>query len=80
MKYHTLPVIVDPSHAVGRRESVPPMARAAVAAGADGLMVEVHTNPRIALSDGPQSLEPQDFAHLMEEVRMIATAIGRTVQ
>lgn len=75
-----LPVIVDPSHAVGRRESVPPMARAAVASGADGLMVEVHTNPRVALSDGPQSLEPDNFAQLMQEVRMIATAIGRTVQ
>lgn len=67
-----LPVIVDPSHGTGRRDMVRPMARAAVAAGADGLMIEVHPEPEKALSDGPQSLDPGDFADLMREVKMIA--------
>jgi len=67
-----LPVMVDPSHATGLRELVIPMARAAVAAGADALMVEVHTNPDVALSDGPQSLYPEQFEQLMEEVNLMA--------
>ena len=66
-----LPVIVDPSHGTGRRTMVEPMALAAVAAGADGLMVEVHPNPEIALSDGPQSLDEKGFAHLMKGVKVL---------
>ncbi len=73
-----LPVIVDPSHATGARRLVAPMARAAVAAGADGLMVEVHPDPARALSDGPQSLNPAEFSVLMEEVRAVAAAVGRS--
>ncbi|MDI9643841.1 MAG: 3-deoxy-7-phosphoheptulonate synthase [Candidatus Verstraetearchaeota archaeon] len=72
-----LPVIADPSHATGRRELVTPAARAAIAAGADGLIVEVHPRPDEALSDGPQSLDPQGFAIMMEEVSRIAKALGR---
>lgn len=72
-----LPIIADPSHATGLRDQVPPMARAAVAAGADGLMIEIHDNPEFALSDGPQALLPDTFAKLVEELRLIATAIGR---
>jgi 3-deoxy-7-phosphoheptulonate synthase len=74
-----LPVIVDPSHATGRAELVPAVARAAVAAGADGLLVEVHPNPPAALSDGAQSLPPAAFSRLMEEVRGVAAALGREV-
>jgi len=74
-----LPVIVDPSHATGRRELVPPMAKAAVAAGADGIIVEVHPNPEEALSDGPQSLRPEEFKGLMEELRPLLKAVGRTM-
>jgi 3-deoxy-7-phosphoheptulonate synthase len=74
-----LPVLADPSHGTGIRDKVIPMARAAVAAGADGIMVEVHHDPDHALSDGPQSLYPKQFAQLMSEVRLIAKAIGRTV-
>jgi 3-deoxy-7-phosphoheptulonate synthase len=74
-----LPVIVDPSHAAGRRELVPALALAAVAAGADGLMVEVHPDPDRALSDGRQSLTPEGFAGLMVSVRLVAAAVGRTV-
>lgn len=74
-----LPVIADPSHGTGKWELVTPIARAAVAAGADGLIVEVHPNPSQALSDGPQSLKPAKFARLMTDVRRIAQAIGRTV-
>ena len=73
-----LPVIADPSHGTGVRDKVIPMARAAVAAGADGLMVEVHPNPPEALSDGAQSLYPHQFAELMVQIRGIATAIGRS--
>jgi 3-deoxy-7-phosphoheptulonate synthase len=73
-----LPVIADPSHAVGYSEYVEPVARAAVAAGADGLIVEVHPKPEEALSDGRQSLTPQRFASMMEQVRKIAEAVGRT--
>ena len=76
-KLRSLPVIVDPSHAVGIRDKVIPVARAAVAAGADGLLVEVHTNPEKALSDGPQSLYPDGFRLLMESVRGIALVVGK---
>jgi 3-deoxy-7-phosphoheptulonate synthase len=72
-----LPIIADPSHGTGLRAKVIPMARAAVAAGADGLMVEVHPDPPRALSDGAQSLYPEQFAELMEQIRIIARAIGR---
>lgn len=74
-----LPIIADPSHGTGHREMVIPMARAAVAAGADGLLVEVHPNPERALSDGAQSLDPGQFRQLMREARIIAEAIGRRV-
>ncbi|MGH7561020.1 MAG: 3-deoxy-7-phosphoheptulonate synthase [Gemmatimonadales bacterium] len=74
-----LPIIADPSHGTGRRALVPPMARAALAAGADGLLIEVHPRPEEALSDGAQSLYPEQFALLMEELRGIAAAIGRRV-
>lgn len=74
-----LPIIADPSHGTGHREMVTPMARAAVAAGADGLLVEVHPNPERALSDGAQSLDPGQFRTLMREARQIAEAIGRRV-
>lgn len=75
-----LPVFVDPSHGTGIRNKVTPMARAAVAAGADGLMVEVHPDPAVAMSDGPQSLFFEQFADLMRQIRLIATAIDRTVR
>jgi 3-deoxy-7-phosphoheptulonate synthase len=74
-----LPVIVDPSHATGKWSLVHATARAAVAAGADGIMVEVHPRPDEALSDGPQSLTPTNFAAMMPELRAIAAAVGRTV-
>ena len=74
-----LPMIADPSHGTGLREKVTPMARAAVAAGADGVMVEVHPNPDRALSDGAQSLYPDQFASLVGELRVIAQAIGRNI-
>ncbi len=74
-----LPVIADPSHATGLRDKVLPMARAAVAAGADGLMVEVHHDPENALSDGPQALLPEQFEELMTQVKLIAQVIGRTM-
>ncbi len=74
-----LPIIADPSHGTGARAKVTPMARAAVAAGADGLIVEVHPDPTKALSDGAQSLYPDQFAQLMDEIRLIARAIGREV-
>jgi 3-deoxy-7-phosphoheptulonate synthase len=72
-----LSIIADPSHATGLRDKVLPMARAAVAAGADGLMVEVHNDPEKALSDGPQALLPDQFAELMTQVKAIAEVIGR---
>jgi 3-deoxy-7-phosphoheptulonate synthase len=78
-KLSHLPIIVDPSHGTGRRDKVAPMARAAVAAGADGIMVEVHNEPEKALSDGAQSLDPGQFADLMEELRLIATAVHRSM-
>src|SRR4051794_34750248 len=78
-KLSHLPIIADPSHGTGRRDQVLPMARAAVAAGADGLIVEVHHDPDHALSDGAQSLRPEQFSELMQQLRIIATAVGRTV-
>jgi 3-deoxy-7-phosphoheptulonate synthase len=72
-----LPILVDPSHGTGRRDSVLPMARAAVAAGADGVMVEVHDHPENALSDGPQSIYPAQFATMMDEIEKIAPVVGR---
>jgi len=72
-----LPVIVDPSHGTGYWQYVAPMAKAAVAAGADGLMIEVHNDPEHALSDGPQSLKPERFAKLMDELRVLAEVCGR---
>ncbi|MBI4502231.1 MAG: 3-deoxy-7-phosphoheptulonate synthase [Gemmatimonadetes bacterium] len=74
-----LPIIADPSHGTGRRDKVIPMARAAVASGADGIMVEVHPEPDRALSDGDQSLYPHQFTELMRQVEMIAEAIGRKI-
>jgi 3-deoxy-7-phosphoheptulonate synthase len=74
-----LPIVADPSHATGRRDKVLAMARAAVAAGADGLFVEVHHDPDHALSDGAQSLYPGQFAELMNQLRIIAPAVGRSV-
>jgi 3-deoxy-7-phosphoheptulonate synthase len=78
-KLSHLPMTGDPSHGTGRRDKVPPMARAAVAAGADALLIEVHNDPNKAWSDGAQSLFPEQFAKLMDELRMIAPAVGRTI-
>ncbi len=74
-----LPVIVDPSHATGHSWIVPAMAKAAIAAGADGIMIEVHNKPKDALSDGPQSLYPDNFAQLVKDVDKIAIAVGRSI-
>ncbi len=74
-----LPIIVDPSHGTGRWQMVRPMARAAVAAGADGLMIEVHPNPEVALSDGDQSLTPKNFKIVMDEVKQLAAIMGKTL-
>ncbi len=74
-----LPILADPSHGTGRRDKVAAMARAAVAAGADGLIIEVHPDPERALSDGAQSLYPEQFAQLMAEIRIIAPAVGRRI-
>jgi 3-deoxy-7-phosphoheptulonate synthase len=74
-----LPIVGDPSHGTGRRDKVPAMARATVAAGGDGLLIEVHPNPDKALSDGAQSLFPEQFAELMDTLRIIAPAVGRTI-
>jgi 3-deoxy-7-phosphoheptulonate synthase len=74
-----LPIIVDPSHGTGKRNKVTPLSRAAVAVGADGLIIEVHPDPDHALSDGNQSLFPQQFDDLMAEVRQIANVLGRSV-
>jgi 3-deoxy-7-phosphoheptulonate synthase len=76
-KLSHLPMASDPSHGTGLRDKVPPMARASVAAGADVLLIEVHSDPDKALSDGAQSLYPDQFAQLMDELRMIAPAVGR---
>ena len=74
-----LPIIVDPSHGTGKWEYVSPMAKAAVAVGADGLMIEVHMNPEKALSDGEESLKPVKFKKMMDELRILAPAVGRTI-
>ncbi|HUJ15923.1 MAG TPA: 3-deoxy-7-phosphoheptulonate synthase [Thermoanaerobaculia bacterium] len=76
-KLSHLPIIADPSHAVGRRDKVMPLARAIVAAGADGVLIEVHNDPEKAVCDGPQSLDPDQFARLMDELRIIVPAVGR---
>ena len=78
-KLSHLPVVVDPSHGTGKRWMVPPMARAAIAVGADGLMVEVHNDPQHALCDGQQSITPDDFTQVMAEIRAIAQAVGRDI-
>ena len=78
-KLSHLPIIADPSHGTGIRDKVLPMARAAIAAGADGLIIEVHEEPNKALSDGAQSLYPEQFDKLMNELEIIARAIGRTL-
>jgi 3-deoxy-7-phosphoheptulonate synthase len=78
-KLSHLPIVGDPSHGAGRRDMVAPMARAAVAAGADGLIIEVHCDPDRALSDGAQSMFPAQFDRLMAELRIIAPAIGRSI-
>ena len=74
-----LPIIVDPSHGTGRWQMVQPMARAAIAAGADGLIIEVHPHPEVALSDGNQSLKPKNFDRLMHDLEAIAKIMGRTL-
>jgi 3-deoxy-7-phosphoheptulonate synthase len=79
-KLSHLPMLADPSHGVGRRDKVAPMARAAVAAGCDGLLIEVHPNPDKALSDGAQSLFPEQFDQLMDQLRIIATAVDRNIR
>ena len=78
-KLSHLPIIGDPSHAVGRRDKVMPLARAIVAAGGDGLLIEVHHDPEKAVCDGPQSLYPEQFARLMDELRIIVPAVGRSL-
>lgn len=80
LKQHThLPVLVDPSHGTGVRDYVAPMSAAAIAAGADGLLIEVHVNPKVALSDGQQSLAPDQFARLMKQLKPFAKAAGRSL-
>jgi 3-deoxy-7-phosphoheptulonate synthase len=79
-KLSHLPMTADPSHGTGRRDKVAPMARASVAAGADALLIEVHCTPDKALSDGAQSLYPDQFAKLMDELRIIAPAVGRKIR
>ena len=78
-KLSHLPIIADPSHAVGRRDKVMPMARAVIAAGGDGLLIEVHYDPEKAVCDGPQSLYPEQFTRLMDELRIIVPAVGRSL-
>ena len=74
-----LPILVDPSHGTGKRNKVLPMSRAAIAAGADGVIIEVHHKPEEALSDGPQALQPEPFAQLVQQVDAIAQVLGRSV-
>jgi 3-deoxy-7-phosphoheptulonate synthase len=78
-KLSHLPIVADPSHGTGRRDFVAPMARAAIAAGADGLLVEIHPDPDRALSDGAQSMRPDQFEELMRQLHAIALAVGRTL-
>ena len=72
-----LPVVVDPSHGTGRKDLILPMAKAAIAAGADGLMIEIHPKPEEAYSDGPQSLTPAEFEHLMQEIKPYVECSGK---
>lgn len=74
-----LPIIVDPSHGTGRRSMIAPMSKAAIAAGADGLIIEVHPHPEVALSDGNQSLTPENFKSLMAELKAVANAVGKNI-
>jgi 3-deoxy-7-phosphoheptulonate synthase len=74
-----LPVVIDPSHGTGRRDCILPMSQAAIAAGADGLMVEVHTNPSEALSDGDQSIIPDDFDILMKRIKIFAATLDKRI-
>jgi 3-deoxy-7-phosphoheptulonate synthase len=74
-----LPILVDPSHGTGKRDQVLPMARAAIAVGADGILVEVHHQPEKALSDGPQSIYPAQFARMMDEIEQIAPIVERSL-
>ncbi len=74
-----LPVVIDPSHGTGRKSLIPSMSKAAIAAGADGLLLEVHPDPDNALSDGPQSLHPDEFRALMQEIKPVAQAVGRSL-
>ena len=78
-KLSHLPVVIDPSHSAGKYWMVEPLAKAAVAVGADGLIIEVHNDPENALCDGPQSIKPKKFAKLMEELKVIAAAVGREI-
>ncbi len=78
-KLSHLPVIVDPSHGTGRWDLITPLSKAAIAAGADGLLIEVHSQPEEALSDGAQSLRPEKFADLMKEIALVAKAVGRDI-
>jgi len=78
-EYSHLPIIVDPSHATGTYKFVPPLSKGAIATGADGLIIEVHKDPCIAKCDGPQSLKPEKFKQLMEELKVIAKVVGRTL-
>jgi len=78
-KISHLPIIVDPSHATGKRFMIAPLAKAAIAVGADGLIIEVHNNPEKALCDGPQSIKPEDYETLMKELKPIAAAVGREI-
>ena len=78
-KLSHLPIVADPSHGTGRRDKVPAMARAAIAAGADGLLIEVHPDPDHAQTDGAQSIRPDQFAELMHQLRQIAPAVGRSI-
>jgi len=78
-RFSHLPILVDPSHGTGKRDSILPMSRAAIACGADGILVEVHNQPEKALSDGPQSLYPEQFARMMHELGQIAPIVGRSL-
>ena len=78
-KLSHLPVIVDPSHATGKRFMISPLAKAAIAVGADGLIIEVHNNPEKALCDGPQSIRPDHYDTLVQELKAIAAAVGREI-
>ena len=77
-KLSHLPILVDPSHGTGKRQKVIPLSRAAIAVGADGLIVEVHPHPEAALSDGPQAILPDMFADLMRQVKQLAPVVGRS--